>query len=494
MAAVTTPNGSASEGSAFARSDEVAAIRERIDHPVIDSDGHHIEYAPIVRDLLVEDTDPSFGKEFDQVIESSRLRRQIPGEHLRAAGATRSSWWALPADALDRATAMLPRLLYDRLDQLGVDFALLYPTYGLLVTGLPNDELRPALARAFNRYAAEAYADFDDRLCPAAAIPMSTPEEAIAELDHAVGELGMKVVMMNGAIVRPIPGLEDRRSARFVNGVGHDSVHDYDPVWQRCAELGVAPTFHGSGMGWGSRVSTSSYVANHIGNFAAAGETACRSLVLGGAPMRFPDLPFAFLEGGVAWGANLFSDTLGHYEKRNRSSIEHYNPNRLDRARLEELIADYASPRVMARIGDLDTALLMLSDADEDPAGIDEFAESGLRDENDLVRIFTEQFYFGCEADDPMNALAFQTDLNPHKARFQATFASDIGHWDVPDMAGVLPEAWELVDDGHLDLDDFRDFTFGNIARFLTAVKPDFFAGTVVETEAAAFVKTARRA
>jgi hypothetical protein len=60
-------------------------------------------------------------------------------------------------------------------------------------------------------------------------------------------------------------------------------------------------------------------------------------------------------------------------------------------------------------------------------------------------------------------------------------FASDIGHWDVPDMRGVLPEAWELVDDGLLDLDEFRDFAFGNVARTLTSGNPDFFAGTVVE-------------
>ena len=32
--------------------------------------------------------------------------------------------------------------------------------------------------------------------------------------------------------------------------------------------------------------------------------------------------------------------------------------------------------------------------------------------------------------------------------RLKALFASDIGHWDVPDIREVLPEAWELVEDG----------------------------------------------
>ena len=39
----------------FTRSDEVDAIRARIDHPIIDSDGHQIEYLPLVRDFIAED-------------------------------------------------------------------------------------------------------------------------------------------------------------------------------------------------------------------------------------------------------------------------------------------------------------------------------------------------------------------------------------------------------------------------------------------------------
>ena len=96
--------------------------------------------------------------------------------------------------------------------------------------------------------------------------------------------------------------------------------------------------------------------------------------------------------------------------------------------------------------------------------------------------VFTRQFAFGCEADDPMNGLAFDRRLVPHGTRLAAMFASDIGHWDVPDMRAVLPEAWELVEDGHLDEADFREFTFANAARMLTAGNPEFFKGTVLET------------
>jgi hypothetical protein len=52
-------------------------------------------------------------------------------------------------------------------------------------------------------------------------------------------------------------------------------------------------------------------------------------------------------------------------------------------------------------------------------------------------------------------------------------------------MRGVLPEAFELVEDGLITSDDFRDFTFANAVRLWGEVNPGFFRGTAVEREAA---------
>ena len=132
----------------FVRSDEVDAIRKQLDHPVIDGDGHLIEYNPLVRDFLVEIAGEEVAKGFDQMLGGSALARQVPLEAKRGLGMTRFAWWGVPTrNTLDRATAMMPKLMYERLDELGLDYALLFPTYGLTVTALPDDALRPALAR-----------------------------------------------------------------------------------------------------------------------------------------------------------------------------------------------------------------------------------------------------------------------------------------------------------------------------------------------------------
>lgn len=96
-----------------------AVVRARLKHPVIDSDGHMIEFEPgfleylkkvggrTMVDLYLshERNTGSWGKLFDWY--------RLSPEERRAQHATRSPWWALPTkNTLDRATAVLPKLLH----------------------------------------------------------------------------------------------------------------------------------------------------------------------------------------------------------------------------------------------------------------------------------------------------------------------------------------------------------------------------------------------
>ncbi len=459
----------------------VEKIRARLDHPIIDSDGHDVEFLPLVREELRALAGQSAVDRFELMVKGAQLVRGLDDDTRRAQGMLRIPWWGLPTrNTLDRASAMLPRLLHKRLATLGIDYAVVYPTYGLMALSAEEGEVRQAACRAFNRYHAEVFAGLGDRLTPVALVPMHTPGEALGELDYAVRTLGFKVVLLAGHVLRPLPGENLPRGARWLDSFGAESPHDYDAVWAHCEALGVAPTFHSSGMDWGSRNSLHSYVFNHLGNFAAAGEAVCRSLFLHGVPSRFPSLRFAFLEGGVAWAAQLAADLVGHFEKRNRDAIHQFDPAALDRARLAALARQYGAPRVVDRLGELDANLHLLSEPGEDPARLDEFADVGVTSAQELARLFGERFFFGCEADDPLNAAAYDRARNPSGIRLHALFGSDIGHWDVPDIEEVLCEAFELVEEGIVAEEDFRRFAFASPVALWTAGNPHFFAGSAV--------------
>jgi hypothetical protein len=182
----------------------------------------------------------------------------------------------------------------------------------------------------------------------------------------------------------------------------------------------------------------------------------------------------------------LYADLIGHWEKRNRQAIESTNPNRLDRARLLEFARKYASETVAETVGrgeglDGDSNSKLTGGLED----LDDYFRCKIAGRDDIRELFVPRYYFGCEADDPTNAWAFNRKANPMGARLNALFSSDIGHFDVPDMAEVVPEAYELVEHGLIDDADFRDFMFANAVRFWGEVNPDFFKGTVVEKAAA---------
>ena len=165
----------------------------------------------------------------------------------------------------------------------------------------------------------------------------------------------------------------------------------------------------------------------------------CKALLMGGVTRRFPTLKFAFLEGGVGWAVQLLSDLVGHWEKRNGKTIHTLNPDLLDRERFMALVEQYGDDTTRARA----VEIRALFDAGSPhPEVIDDFAACEIETAEELRDLFVPNFYFGCEADDPVNAAAYNTKLNPFGATLQIIFGSDIGHWDVPVLNEVLKEAW----------------------------------------------------
>jgi predicted TIM-barrel fold metal-dependent hydrolase len=475
-------------------------IRGQLSHPIIDADGHWLEFGVLGPDQMRRIGGDRAAEGFATARQRIRDSLSMSVADRRHRWIAQEAFWGFPTkNTLDRATAMFPRLLYERLDDLGIDFAMLYPTAGLSLPRLADAAVRRATCRAFNVFTADYFRDFSDRLSPAAVIPMHTPEEAIEELEYAIRQLGFKVAMFGSLIRRPVPAVAEEHpgAARLVewcDTLGVDSEHDYDPVWAKCTELGVSPTFHTGGRSFGLRNSPTNFVYNHIGHFSSGQEAVCKSLFLAGVTRRFPDLKFAFLEGGVGWACTLYADLIGHWVRRNRNALENTDPRNLDRGLLLELAGKYASAAVAKALREREELLdAEGSTATGGVADLDDYSACRIDRPEDIRDLFVPKFYFGCEADDPINAWAFNRRANPFGARLNPLFGSDIGHFDVPDMAEVVPEAHELLEDGLISAGDFRDFTFANAARFWGTGNPGIFKGTVIESAVASVLAEAPR-
>jgi predicted TIM-barrel fold metal-dependent hydrolase len=451
-------------------------VRAKLDHPVVDADGHVIECEWLLDEYVREVAGPE--------IQARWMKRPAPY------GPTKMIWWGYPSAAhtADRAMAMFPKYFAARMEACGIDFAHMLTTAGLATLYVRDDELRAAGCRALNTMYADMFRDVKDRIRPAAVIPTYTPQEAIRELEYAVLELGHKTVMVGTEIRKPYPEVfrdapQYGQFAERWQSIAIDPPQDYDPFWQRCVDLGVAPLCHTSHIGAQHRRSSSNYVFNHLGMFAGGSEHFCRALFLGGVTKRFPQLNFGLLEGGVAWAVTLLNDIVEHFEKRNVDDLlESLDPGKLDVEALADLADRYGNERITgARIRERPHSR---SSDPRRPEVFDEFAACGMTEVRDLRRLFCDNFYFGCEADDRTMSVGFNRKLSPVGAPLKAMFGSDIGHWDVMDAESILSEAFGLVDAGMIMRDDFRALTWTNPASLHLRMNPDYFKGTVVESEA----------
>ena len=116
------------------------------------------------------------------------------------------------------------------------------------------------------------------------------------------------------------------------------------------------------------------------------------------------------------------------------------------------------------------------------PEELDDFEACKIERTADIADLFVPNFYFGCEPDDPTVTYAF-AKANPFGVKLGAVLSSDISHFDVLDTTEVLEEGWELVEEKGMSEEEFQAFTFGNPVKLWASLNPDFFKGTVGESQ-----------
>ena len=382
--------------------------------------------------------------------------------------------------------------MYDRLDELGIDFSVLYPTKGFGIAGIEDPEIRQGVCRGFNDYYADTYAQYADRMAPAGVIPMHTPDEAVAELEHCKA-IGLKVVGFPEGVTRPIPNPDPGNVTPFMypgqawwfDHFGIDSAYDYDPVWAKAEELGFAITCHGGlgNMPTGSFVSRTNYSYNHIGSFAQRMHHMCKSLFMGGITTRFPRLNIAFLECGVGWAAILLADLLEHWEKRNPEALPSLDPAAIDWA-LARAADPHPRRRGPAGRSRRHRPRRRHAGASRHGRAARRAATTGASSTCPPSASWSTASCPGSSSGARPTTARSPTPsrkANPFGARLQPVFSSDLAHWDVEDMSEVVAEAFGLVRKGVLEEQDFREFVFENPARLLLGQNPDIFVGTAVE-------------
>jgi len=171
------------------------------------------------------------------------------------------------------------------LDDQGVEVAVLTGALHNL-SFMPNVGFQVALASAANRWTADRWLDPEPRFRGSIVVPMQDPGAAAREIaTWAADERFVQILIPAGSRMP--------YGQRF-----------YWPVWEACAEHGVAVGMHFGGTGIAqppTSVGWPSYYIEWHTNLSQAFQAHAVSFVCEGAFEEFKDLQVVMIEGGVAW-------------------------------------------------------------------------------------------------------------------------------------------------------------------------------------------------
>src|SRR3984893_4773689 len=294
---------------------------------VVDADGHTME----PDDLWTARMDAGKGADWipRRVVEDDVYEISHPGGGARggdrAAHARPAPPAGLPARQFYDLLASLrtpgghdPHARLADMDRDRIDIAVLSPSQAMFfgpldpIPALHDIDFVTDCIRAYNEWVAEYCSAAPKRLYAMAAVPLQDVDRAVAELQRAVGTLGLR-----GAFIRPsayVAELPLRHSA-------------YDPFWSAAQELDVPVALHpgvhvdtpGACRKFGlvlesenmmitnsavDEIHGGSGLGQAVGNLVDMTVSMGR-LIMGGVCERFPRLRFLFLESGGGWMPTL---------------------------------------------------------------------------------------------------------------------------------------------------------------------------------------------
>ena len=318
--------------------------------------------------------------------------------------------WTKPFEGHEKLRNQSGRTPEARLADLaldGCDAEVLFPNKGLTVWATPDADFSHAMCRAYNEWAWEEFADYNDRLAPMACIAPAALDKAIAEIQRCAA-LGFKGLSLPA---KPVFGPPDVDDLNY-------NLRELEPLWDCIDEVELPVTFHVS-TGRDPRTSRSQggAVINYAVHSLAPTMEPLVNICASGVAERHPKLQFGSIEAGIGWVPWMLTAMDEAYLKHHMWV----------RPKLEMLPSEYFKRQGFASF-------------QEDPAGLDLAREHGLVDNFLWANDFPHH-----EGSWPYSAQAIERTMSHlddgERARILGLNSARIFRFDIPERYLHHPDA-----------------------------------------------------
>ncbi len=189
--------------------------------------------------------------------------------------------------------------LLNSMDQMAIDYSILFPTPMLTLGTHPQPEYEVELGRAYNRWLVRDVLPASPRIRTMAYLPISDPEASVRVIEEFAEAAGVLGFMVTAVRYQPI------HQNRFMR------------VFAALNERRLPLAFH-TGPNWTDRPfeQLNRFMAAHALGFPFYAMIQLTNVVLNGLPERFPDVRFIYMEAGQAWVPFLIARLDNEYRLR----------------------------------------------------------------------------------------------------------------------------------------------------------------------------------
>ncbi|HKF78143.1 MAG TPA: amidohydrolase family protein [Candidatus Dormibacteraeota bacterium] len=328
-----------------------AERRGLFDVPVVDCDCHVYE-TTATAEIAAYIQNPAVRRPFERYTQSMLMHAFMPGNlgDRNVAGRIKTDLdMRLPAGAYAGAHPIAAGLLHS-MEQMAIDYAILFPTPMLTLGTHPQPEMEVELARAYNRWLVERVLVASPRIRTMAYLPMSDPDASVEFIDEFAERPGILGFMVTAVRYQPI------HQNRFMK------------VFAALDERALPLAFH-SGPNWSDRPfeQLNRFMSAHALGFPFYAMIQLTNIVVNGLQERFPRIRFIFMEAGQAWVPFLIARLDNEFRSR---SSEAPLLRRLPREYIREMYfttqpleqLDLAHQQAMFELMNAETQLLYSSD------------------------------------------------------------------------------------------------------------------------------------
>ena len=274
--------------------------RGLFDIPIIDCDCHVYE-TTAMSEIAAYIQNPAVRRPFERYSQFMLAHAFLPGNlgDRMVAGRIKTDLdQVLPQGEFEGIHPIAAGLL-NSMNQMAIDYSILFPTPMLTLGTHPQLEVEVELARAYNRWLVDRVLPASDRIKTMPYLPLSDPDASVDFIEEFGAKPGVVGFMVTAVRYQPI------HQNRFVK------------VFAALDERSLPLAFH-SGPNWSDRPfeQLNRFLGVHALGFPFYAMIQLTNLVLNGIPERFPRMKLIFMEAGQAWVQLLIARLDNEYRQR----------------------------------------------------------------------------------------------------------------------------------------------------------------------------------